>query len=78
MYSMELQREEVLHIWMRRQGLTYAKLGELMGLSRMSVLRLCKAKRISSARGEQFRSLGIPADLLPEIRDIPLGRPRKR
>lgn len=74
MFEEGLNREEKLLIWMRRNRLSYAALGKLLAITRMSALRLCKAPRISSARHGQLPQLGIPYDLLPLAEDRPRGR----
>ncbi|MDD6181133.1 MAG: helix-turn-helix domain-containing protein [Desulfovibrionaceae bacterium] len=73
----DLSREEQLLIWMRRNGLTYSKVAKMLGISRMSVQRLCTADRIPTSRSRQLKKLGIPEELLPEARDVPRGRPYK-
>jgi hypothetical protein len=67
-------REERLLIWLRRKGLSYAALGKMLGVTRMSALRMCKAEHISSVRHDQLRHIGLPTELLPEVEDIPRGR----
>jgi hypothetical protein len=74
MFEEGLNREEKLLIWMRRNGLSYAALGKLLAITRMSALRLCKAPRINSMRHGQLSQLGIPYDLLPTLEDRPRGR----
>jgi transcriptional regulator with XRE-family HTH domain len=70
----EFSREERLLIWLRRKGLSYAALAKMLGITRMSALRLCKAKQISSIRHMQLSGLGLPLELLPEVQDRPRGR----
>ena len=73
-----ISREERLLIWLRRNELSYAALGKKLGISTMSALRLCKAKRISSMRHDQLCELGIPEALLPKKEDSPKGRKPKK
>lgn len=74
----EFSREERLLIWLRRRGLSYAALAKMLDITRMSALRLCKAKQISSIRHTQLSDLGLPIELLPEVQDKPRGRKRRK
>lgn len=64
----EFSREEKLIIWLRREGLSYAALGRLLGITRMSALRICKAEEIDIVRYAQLIVLGVPQELLPKIK----------
>lgn len=71
-------RQERLAIHLRRNNLTFAHIGRLLGCSRGSANRLCNAETAPTRRVEQLLELGIPADLLPTPLDIAPGpKPRE-
>lgn len=69
----ELTRLERLIIWLRRNDMNFSRIGELLGITRMSAGRLCKAERIPSERHRELVQLGIPIDLLPPAEDVRRG-----
>lgn len=69
----KLTRMECLLIWMRRNNINFSKIGESLGITRMSAGRLCKAERIPSSRHRDLARLGIPIELLPSAEDVKRG-----
>ena len=69
----ELTRLERLIIWLRRNDMNFSRIGELLGITRMSAGRLCKAERIPSEQHRELVQLGIPIDLLPPAEDVRRG-----
>lgn len=67
-------RQEMLLLYLKRNGLTYASLGKLLGITGQSVLRLCRNPTAPSRRVQQLQAAGIPADLLPTPLDVTPGR----
>ena len=73
-----LSRVEQLIIWMRRHGTSYGRIGRQLGITRMSVGRLCRAERIPPQRFAQLTKLGIPAHLLPPAVEVKRGKKGKK
>jgi len=74
----DLTRQEQLLVWMRRAGLTYAAVAKSIGVGIMSVRRWLNADYISTWRHQQLVGLGIPATLLPPIKDVAPGPRRSK
>lgn len=62
---MDLTRQEMLELWLKRQGLTKADLARKMETSLQNVCKIMKAETIPPWRYDQLVKLGIPDDLLP-------------
>lgn len=73
----EVTRHDKLVLWLKKNGLDFAKLGKAIGITRVSVGRLCRSETIPVRRHKQLTALGVPADLLPEPLDLNPG-PRRR
>lgn len=70
-------RQDMLSIWLKRQGMTQAKIARALEVGEISVSRWLRAERIPEKRHEQLVNLGIPAELLPKPLDITPGPKRK-
>lgn len=62
---MDLTRQEMLQVWLKRQGLNGADLARKMETSEQNVGRMLKAETIPPWRYDQLVKLGIPDELLP-------------
>ncbi|WP_164561981.1 hypothetical protein [Nitratidesulfovibrio vulgaris] len=66
-------RQELLALYLKRNRLSYARIGQHMGITGQSVMRLCRNDTAPSHRVAQLADLGIPVDLLPKPHDITPG-----
>lgn len=73
-------RQELLKAWMERdkRSRSYRKYAASMGISGVSVARLCRGEAMPTERHRQLVALGVPPELLPRPEDLRLGRPRKQ
>lgn len=69
----DLSREEKLKIWMGRAGVTYRKLAKHLGVGVSSTIALCRGETMPTRRHSQCVDFGIPAELLPEAKDLNPG-----
>ena len=74
---MELTRQERLHLWFRRSGLSQAAVARRLGISAGAFGRWLRAERLSVRNVAMMREVGMPEDLLPLAQDVRPG-PRKR
>lgn len=70
--TIELTRQERLDVWMSRNGVTYKRLGALMGITGANAARLLKAETMPPQRYEQVSKI-IPAVLLPKSQYLKPG-----
>ncbi len=61
----QLNRQEALELWKRRNGLSFAEMGRRIGLTGEQVSNLCGSETMPPHRHLQLLGLGIPAELLP-------------
>jgi len=54
------KRQELLRMYLRRNGLSFKALGAEMGISPVNVARLCDNDTAPTRRVAQLRKLGIP------------------
>lgn len=74
----DLTRTEKLEVYLNRIGSSYASIGDKLGVSRSTALRMLRSAHIPTYRHRQLSSI-LPAELLPEAKDVPPGpKPRKR
>ena len=66
----EPTRKNKIAGFLRTYNLTYAKLGELLGVSNQGAYKMLNADQISEERLNQLKDLGIPfpKELLPEAK----------
>lgn len=72
----DLTRQELLRVWMRRNGLTYAALGRELGVGKTTIKNWFQAERIPAWRHEALVQFGVPVELLPEPINIAPGPKR--
>lgn len=72
--QMPLTRQELLILWLKRQGKCQADIARALNVAEISVSRWVRADRISTRRHKQLVEFGIPADLLPVPLDLDPGR----
>lgn len=75
--GIELTRQDMLSIWLKRQGKTQADIARALKVGEVSVSRWMRADRIPQWRHEALVKFGIPAELLPEPVNIAPG-PKKK
>ncbi len=75
--QIDLTRQDMLSIWLKRQGKSQADIARALEVGEVSVSRLMRASSIPVRRHEQLLKLGIPAELLPPPLDITPGPKRK-
>ena len=75
--QIELTRQERLHLWFRRSGLSQAEVARRLGISAGAFGRWLRAERLSVRNVAMMREIGMPEDLLPLAQDVRPGR-RKR
>lgn len=74
----DLTRTEKLDVYLSRIGSSYANIGDKLGISRSTALRMLRSPHVSTHRHRQLASL-LPKELLPEAKDVPPGpKPRDR
>lgn len=77
--QMQLTRQEILPIWMRREGLYLSAIAMKIGMTKAGLSNLLRRERIPTRRFNQLRDIGIPEDLLPRAEDIKAGpKPRQQ
>ena len=77
--QMQLTRQEVLFIWIRREGLHLSSLAMKMDMTKGALSHLLRQDRIPTKRFEQLREVGLPEDLLPRGEDVKVGpKPRRQ
>ena len=71
----EPTRKNKIAGFLRTYNLTYAKLGELLGVSNQGAYKMLNADQISEERLNQLKDLGIPfpKELLPEAKGPKAG-----
>ena len=74
--QIDLNRQELLLIWMRRNSLSYSDIAKAMEVSPSTVRAWFEAESIPTWRHEQLVKFGIPAELLPSGINIAPG-PRR-
>jgi hypothetical protein len=73
------ERQKMLQQWFRERFGSMEAAGRQMGLTGKSLKDLCLKDRVPTFRYEQFRTLDVPADLLPEHGyNKPGPRPREK
>lgn len=70
-------RQDLLWIWLKRQGKTQAAIADALDVGKVAVSRWMKAESIPVRRHKQLIDLGIPAELLPAPLDI-TPRPKRK
>lgn len=75
--QLDLTRQDMLSIWLKRQGKTQADIARALEVGEVSVSRWMRAQSIPVKRHEQLVKFGIPAELLPAPVDITPGPKRK-
>lgn len=75
--QLDLTRQDMLSIWLKRQGSTQADIARALDVGEITVSRWMRAESIPVRRHEQLLKLGIPAELLPAPLDITPG-PKKK
>lgn len=75
--QLDQTRQDILSIWLKRQGKTQADIARALEVGEVSVSRWMKADSIPIRRHEQLPKFGIPAELLPLPLDIAPG-PKRR
>lgn len=61
----QLTRKERLYIWLRREGLSCAKIADAIGEKQNTVSLWLSSETIPVLRHKRLVAFGIPADLLP-------------
>ena len=74
---MEPTRQERLHLWFRRCGLSQAAVARRLDISAVAFGRWLRADRLPVRNVAMLREIGVPENLLPLAQDIRPGR-RKR
>jgi hypothetical protein len=67
-------RQELLRLWLDRTGHSFRRFGRSMGISGVSVARLCDQDTMPTDRHRQLLELGMPPNLLPKPVDQKPGR----
>jgi len=70
----EPTRQELLRLWLERNGKSFRGFGRRMGISGVSVARLCGGETMPTVRHCQLIELGVPSNLLPRPEDLKPGR----
>lgn len=73
-----LTRQELLLLWIRRNGLKQVELARHVGVTPITLSRWLRSDRLPSWRVAQLRQAGIPEELLPLAQDIRPGPRSKR
>lgn len=74
---MNLTRQEMLQIWLKRQGLTNRDMARKLETSEQNIGRMLKAETIPPWRYDQLLKAGVPDELLPRP-VLKLSGPRKK
>ncbi len=74
----EPTRQELLRLWLERNHCSFRHMGGTLGLSGVSVARLCDGATMPTIRKKQLLALGVPAALLPPGVDQKPGRKPRR
>lgn len=69
----DLTRQERLKVWLWRNNLPQAAIARKLGVAKATVGYWIRAEHLPTERVAMLRELGIPAELLPEARDLPSG-----
>lgn len=72
-----INRQDMLLIWLRREGVNQADIARWLGVTETSVSRWLRAESIPVQRHGQLVELGIPAELLPAPVHVAPG-PKKK
>lgn len=75
--QIDLTRQELLQIWLKRNGLKQVDLARELDVNESSLSVMLRGETISSLRHGQLVKLGLPAELLPSIVDKKPGPKRK-
>ena len=75
--QLDITRQDMLSIWLKKNGKTQADIARALEVGEVSVSRWMRAERIPEKRHEALVKLGIPAELLPQPLDITPGPKRK-
>lgn len=75
--QMNLNRQELLLIWMRRQKLTYSDIARSLNVGIGTVRAWFVAETIPQWRHEALVKFGVPVELLPQSVNIAPG-PKKK
>lgn len=75
--QLDITRQDMLSIWLKKNGRTQADIARALEVGEVSVSRWMRAASIPEKRHEQLVKLGIPAELLPAPLDITPG-PKKK
>lgn len=70
----ELTRQERLHLWFRRSGLSQAAVARRLDISAVAFGRWLRAERLPVRNVAMLREIGVPENLLPLAQDIRPGR----
>lgn len=65
---------ERLREWMRGNDITYASLGQELGVSGAYASRICRAQHIPVRHHARMVELGFPPELLPPAEDRKRGK----
>lgn len=71
--QMNLTRQELLLIWLRRKGLKYSDIARSLDVSVSTVRAWFEAESIPEWRHNSLVRYGVPVDLLPPAVNIPPG-----
>jgi hypothetical protein len=74
----QLTRQELLRIWMLRNGITFTQLGHHLGITSNAVSKLCLQDTMPTRRHRALVSYGVPPDLLPLPVDLKTGPKSKK
>lgn len=74
----EPSRQDKLKGWLTSHRLTYADIGNKVGMVASSVFLMLRKETARPERVEQLKALGIPEELLPVPKYIPPGPKPKR
>lgn len=73
----ELTRKEKFLIWMKRNKLTFGQLADLLDVCPSAIQYYSERETMPLRHYTKLIAFGIPADILPEPKDI-VGGPRRK
>jgi len=73
-HGQQVTRQELLILWLRRNGISFRELGRRLGVTDVSAKRICRAETAPVHRVECLLEMGIPENLLPEAQNKIVGR----
>lgn len=73
-----LDRKIALQAWLMRKDVSHQTIADALGISRQRVSIYLGADNLTQSIWERFVKAGVPADLLPEPRELHKRGPRAR